>query len=233
MAIEVRRDVGRGFFVSLEKSLRSDEFLADKQSVRLFLEKANKEHDQQSRRRFDPESVFRHRVLYGKIDDFIAGWCRRREIRADPFKVFRYEGPERGPTQHETAIGPSLPYVQRAFDRLRESAPEIADGSAAVVKAPTRAISPAFRLQHPLPFGACGEVRFGGNRAELDRAIYLTAMHVATRGDVSRNWTYDCGVLIFYGLDRPRVLLGEPLWEEWPELQQRIWDSGRFWPILL
>ncbi|HYD46723.1 MAG TPA: hypothetical protein VEB21_00145 [Terriglobales bacterium] len=233
MAVEVRRDVGRGFFESLEKFLDGDEFLADRASVRLLLDKAEQEHQAQSRKRFDREATFRQRILYSKIDDFIAAWCRRRDVRADPFKVFRYGGSERGPTQHETAIGPSMPYIERAFERLKTAVPEIADCSAQVLKAPTKVIAPAFRLQHPLPFGACGEVKYGGDSNDLARAIYLTAMHVATRGDVSRNWSYDCGVLIFYGGARPRQLLGDSQWESWPETRRRIWDSGRLWPIVL
>lgn len=231
MAVEVRRDTGRGFFQALERALRADEFLQDRQCIRLLIEKAADEQRTQSRKRSDPEAAFR-RLVYTKLDDFVGEWCRKREIRADPLKVFRYEGAERGPTQHETAIGPSMPYITRAFERLSEALPEIPDCRKAVLKAPTKTISPAFRLQHPLPFGACGEVKYNGDRNDLDRAVYLTAMHVATRGDVSRGWSYDCGCLIFYGAARPRDLLAER-WEAWTDIQERIWQAGRLWPIVL
>jgi hypothetical protein len=88
------------------------------------------------------------------MDDAISAWCQRRELRTDPYNVLRYEGSERGPTQHETAIGPSLPVVHRAFDRLAQQVPLLPDCRAAVEKAGTKAIAPAFRLQAPLPFGA-------------------------------------------------------------------------------
>ena len=172
-------------------------------------------------------------LLYRRMDAVLDTWCRRREIRTEPFNVFRYGGAERGPTQHETAIGPSLPFVERAFDRLAAAVPEIVDSRRAVVKAGTKAIAPGFRLQHPLPFGAAGEVVYDGSRADLDRAIYQVAMYAATSGDPSRGWRYDCGLLVFYGADPPRPLLGEPLWEAWPEVQARVWESGRVWTILL
>jgi hypothetical protein len=102
-----------------------------------------------------------------------------------------------------------------------------------VAKAPTKAIAPAFRLQHPLPFGAVGEVKFAGTRKDLERGIYQVAMYAATGGDPSRSWRYDCGLLVFYGSEPPRVLLGDALREVWPEVHARVWQSGRVWVILL
>lgn len=233
MSVEVRRDTGRAFFQSLEKFLRADEFLSDKKSVALRIQKAAEEQSTGNRKRFDPDHAFRHKILYDRLDEFIADWCRRRDIKADPLKVFRYEGPERGPTQHEIAIGPSMAFVNRAFDRLVEAVPEIPDQRSAVAKAPTKAIAPAFRLQFPLPFGACGEVRYGGGHRELFKDIFNATQLAATRGDVSRGWTYDCGVLIFYGTERPRTTLGDELWENWPEIQMRIWQSARLWVMVL
>jgi hypothetical protein len=231
--VDARREAARGFFEFLERALNADEVLADKQCVRLILEKAQAEQAAQSRKRFDADAVFRSRLLYGKIDDAIAAWCRKREIRTDPYNVFRYEGPERGPTQHETAIGPSLPNVNRAFDRLAEAVPEIADCRTVVAKAGTKAITPTFRLQHPLPFGAAGEAKHGETRQDLERGIYLVTMYAATGGDPSRGWRYDCGLLILCGRERPRALLGDGLFEAWPEVHTRIWAAARVWVILL
>jgi hypothetical protein len=230
--VDAHREAASAFFEFLERELNADEVLADKQCVRLIIEKAEAEHAARSRSRFDPESVFRHKLLYSKMDEVIAAWCRKREIRADPFKVFRYEGPERGPTQHETGIGPSLPYVRRTFERLVEAVPEIADCSDAVIRAPDKAIAPAFRLQHPLPFGAVGETRYAGTRKDLERGIYQVAMYAATSGDPSRSWRYDCGLFLLYAPQRPRAVLGEALFEAWPEVHARIWQAGRVWVIL-
>ncbi len=231
--VDARREAARAFFEFLDRQLQADEVLADKQCVRRLLEKAQTEHAAQSRKRFDPENAFRDRLLYTKIDDVVTEWCRKRDIRTDAYTVFRYEGPERGPTQHETAIGPSLAYVHRAFERLAERVPELADCRAQVVKAPTKVIAPAFRLQHPLPFGAAGEVKFAGTRNDLERGIYQVAMYAASGGDPSRKWRYDCGGLVFYTMDRPRVFLGEELFERWPEVHARVWEAGRVWVILL
>jgi len=230
--VDARRESARAFFELLERELKTDEVLGDKQCVRLIIEKAQAEQAAKSRKRFDPEDAFRRKLLYGKIDDVLADWCHKREIRTDPYNVFRYEGPERGPTQHETAIGPSLPVVNRAFERLVEAVPEIADHSSAVVKAPNTAIAPAFRLQHPLPFGAAGEVKYASGRKDLERSIYQVAMYAATGGDASRGWRYDCGLLICYSRERPRTLLGDALFETWPEVQGRAWESARVWVIL-
>lgn len=231
--VDGRRQAARGFFEFLEGQLGADEVLADKQCVRLIIEKARDEHAGHSTKRFDAEATFRSKLLYGKMDDAIAAWCRRRELRADPYNVLRYEGRERGPTQHDTAIGPSLPMVHRAFDRLAERVPALPDCRAAVEKAATKAIAPAFRLQHPLPFGAAGEVKYGATRGDVERAIYLVAMYAATGGDPSRNWRYDCGVLVVYCLERPRAVLGEALFEHWPEVHAQVWEAGRVWVILL
>ncbi len=231
--VDARREAARAFFEFLEGQLAADEVLSDKHCVRLLIEKAQAEHARQVRKRFDPEDTFRRRLLYSRIDDAIATWCRKREIRTDPFNVFRYEGPERGPTQHETAIGPSLAYVQRAFERLAERVPEIADCSAQVARVPTKAIAPAFRLQHPLPFGAAGEVKYGGTRADLERGIYQVAMYAASTGDPSRNWRYDCGLLVCYPVERPRAVLGDELFAVWPEVRTRVWEAGRVWVLLL
>jgi hypothetical protein len=230
--VDTRREAARACFEFLEHELRADEVLADKQCVRLIIEKAQAEHAARSRKRFDPEDTFRRKILHGKMDDAIAAWCRKREIRTDPYNVFRYGGPERGPTQHETGLGPSMPYINRAFERLVESVPELADCSAAVAKAPTQAIAPAFRLQHPLPFGAAGEVQFDATRKSLERGIYQVAMYAATGGDPSRNWRYDCGLLVSYCLQRPRAVLGDALFDDWPEVHGRIWERGRVWVIL-
>jgi hypothetical protein len=231
--IDARREAARGFFEFLDGQLRADEVLADKQCVRLIIEKAQTEHAAHSRKRFDAEATFRSKLLYGKIDDVVAAWCRRREIRTDPYNVFRYEGPERGPTQHETAIGPSLGMVHRAFDRLTAHVPELSDCRVAVEKVGTKAIAPAFRFQHPLPFGAAGEVKCNAARGDVERGIYQVAMYFATSGDPSRSWRYDCGLLILYSIERPRVLLGDALFEVWPEVHTRVWDAGRVWVILL
>ena len=230
--VDARREAARAFFEFLERQLTADEVLADKQCVRLLLDKAQAEPAARSRKRFDIEDAFRRRLLYSRIDDAIAEWCRKRGIRTEPFNVFRYEGPERGPTQHETAIGPSLPYVQRAFERLAERVPEVSDCSAQVAKAPTKAIAPAFRLQHLLLFGAAGEVRYGARRADLARGIYQVAMYAASTDDPSRNWRYDCGVFLCYGLERPRSLLGDELFAVWSEVQTRVGEAGRVWVTL-
>jgi len=231
--VDARREAARGFFEFLAGVLTADEVLADKQCVRLIIDKAAAEHAANTRKRFDAEETFRRKLLYGKIDEALVSWCRRRDLRADPYAVFRFEGPERGPTQHETAIGPSLPMVRRAFDRLAERVPEIANCSEGVAKAPGKAIAPRIRLQPPLPFGAAGEVRYGSTQRDLAHGIYLTAMYAATGGDPSRGWRYDCGVLIFYGAERSRTFLGAPLFEAWPEVCARIWQAARVWIILL
>src|SRR2546427_813683 len=116
--VDARREAAHRFFEFLERELQADEVLADKHCVRLLVDKAEAEHRATSGKRFDREAAFRNKALYGKMDDALAAWCRKREIRTDPCSVFRYEGPERGPTQHQTAIGPSLPFVNRAFERL-------------------------------------------------------------------------------------------------------------------
>ena len=231
--VDAHREAARGFFTTLERELHADEVLGDKQCVRLILEKAHAAHAAQSRKRFDLNGAFRLKLLYPKIDEVLAAWCQRRELRTDPYNVFRYEGPERGPTQHESAIGLALPAVQRAFDRLAEKVPQIPDRRAAVLKAPTKALAPAFRLQHPLPFGAAGEVIYAGDRAALERGIYQVAMDAASGGDPARSWRYDCGVLVFYSQDRPRTVLGDALDDGWPEIHARLWETGRVWVILL
>jgi hypothetical protein len=229
--VDAHREAARAFFEFLERELAADETLTDKHCVRLIIDKAHAEHAAQSRKRFDPEEAFRRKLLYAKMDDAVAAWCRRREIRTDPYTVFRYEGPERGPTQHQTAIGPSLTFINRVFERLAAAVPEIANSGTAVVKAPSKAIAPAFRFQHPLPFGAAGETCLGGTRKDLDRGIYRVAMYAATGGDPSRSWRYDCGLFIFYSLEPLRTLLGADSSAEWPHIQTRIWESARVWVI--
>lgn len=231
--LDARRESARALFESLGAALAADEVVGDRRCVRMLVDKARAEHAGRTRARFDPATVFRQRILYDRIDAALAAWCRRRDIRTDPFNVFRFEGAERGPTQHETAIGPSLPFVERAFDRLAATVPELTDSRRAVMKAPTKAIAPGFRLQHPLPFGAAGEIVYDGKRTDLDRSVYRVAMYTATTGDPSRGWRYDGGLLIFYGDDPPRQLLGDTLWNEWPAVQERIWTAGRVWTILL
>ncbi|HVM96613.1 MAG TPA: hypothetical protein VMT89_09500 [Candidatus Acidoferrales bacterium] len=231
--LDPRRDSARSFFEALHRDLSRDEVLADKQCVRLVLDKAQKEQSTQSRRRFDVDAVFRSKVLFDRVDEAVAGWCRRRNIRTDPFNVFRYEGSERGPTQHEIAIGLARPAIERAFDRLTERAPEIADCRSQVFNQPTKALAPAFRFQHPLPFGAAGDLKYGGSRADFDRSVYRVAMYAATGGDTSRGWRYDCGLLIFYTIEGARAFLGNELHEGWPALHERLWEAGRVWTILL
>ena len=231
--VDTRREAARAFFEFLERELHADEVLADKQCVRLIIERAQAEHAAQSRKRFDPEAVFCDRILYGKIDDAVGAWCRKRDIRTDPYNVFRYGGSERGATQHETAIGPSLPTVHRVFERLSQGVPELTDCRALVARAPTKTIAPAFRLQHPLPFGAAGDVTYAGTRKDLGRVVYQTAMFAATGGGPSRSWRYDCGLLIFYPIERVRTVVGEELFDAWPAVHARIWDAGRVWVILL
>lgn len=231
MALNVRREAARGCFEALERGLAADEVLADKQCVSLILDKARSEHAAASRKRFDGEAVFRNKLVFPKIDEILAGWLRRREIKADPYKVFRYVGPERGPTQHETGIGPSLTTANRLFDRLIETAPEISDCRSKVLKSETSAIAPALRLQHPLPFGAAGECKYGDSRKDLDRAVCQTVLDAATGGDMSRGWRYDCGLLIFYSAGPRRDLLAGI--ENWDDLRMRIWEAARTWVILL
>jgi hypothetical protein len=231
--VDTRREAARAFFDFLERELRADDVLADKQCVRLIIEKAQAEQAAQSRKRFDPEAAFRSKILYGKIDDAITAWCQKRDLRTDAYSVFRYEGPERGPAQHDSALGLSLPAINRVLERLAAATPEVQNFRTAVVKEPTKAISPAFRLQSPLPFGAVGEVKYGCTRKDLERGMYQTATYAATGGDPSRNWRYDCGLFIGYAAQRPRALLGDELCERWPEIQARVWDVARVWAILL
>lgn len=233
MALSLRREAARSFFEALEKHLRADEVLADKTCVRLMLDKEAAAQAGLSRKRFDGERAFRQRFLFDRIDQFLEGWLRRREISADPFKVFRYEGPERGPTQHETAIGLSIANIERWHDRLAERVPELADCRSAVAKAKTAAIAPAMRFQYPLPFGAAGECKYGATRKDLERGVYQVAQEVATTGDAARSWTYDAGLLVLHTPGRVREMLGDELWDVWPEVQERIWDAGRVWVILL
>jgi hypothetical protein len=232
MAVDVRRETARGLFGTLERSLGEDEVLTDRRCVRMMLDKAEAEHRAKSRKRFDVAAAFRQRLLYTRIDDVLAAWCRRRDLRTDPYNVFRYEGAERGPTQHETAIGPSLVFVNRILDRLAEAVPEIPDCRKNVLKAATKAIAPTFRLQHPLPFGAAGDVQFGGGRRELERGIYRTAMYAATGGDASRGWRYDCGLFICHPEAEPRNVLGETF-AAWSDIRERVWHSARTWVILV
>ncbi|MBI3386380.1 MAG: hypothetical protein HY027_01445 [Deltaproteobacteria bacterium] len=88
-------------------------------------------------------------------------------------------------------------------------------------------------MQTPLPFGAVGEIVYSDDRAELTRGAYRVAMYAATGGDVSRGWRYDCGLLIYYASDRLRSMIGDELWEVWPEVQERLWESGRVWALAL
>jgi len=228
--LDLKRDAARAFFTSLDRSLTADEVLADKQCVQMILEKAGAEARAASRR-FNRDAAFR-KLIFGKIDDALVQWCGKREIRADPFMCFRYGGEERGPTQHETALGLAKPAIARTFERLREAAPELGDESS-VFKAPTKAPAPDFRLQAPLPFGAVGEVVYADQGTDLPRTIYRVAMYAATGGDVSRGWRYDCGLVIFYAAQRLRSVIGEDLWEDWPEVQGRVWEAVRVWAITL
>ena len=228
--LDVKRDAARAFFTVLERSLGADEVLADKQCVQMILAKGESEA-RAVRKRFGRDAVFR-KLVFGKIDDALMQWCSKREIRADPFMCFRYGGEERGPTQHETALGLAKPAIVRTFERLQEAAPELSDESG-VFKAPTKAPAPDFRLQSPLPFGAVGEVVYSDQGADLPRTIYRVAMYAATGGDVSRGWRYDCGVVIFYAAERLRSVIGEDLWQAWPDLQARVWEAARVWAITL
>jgi hypothetical protein len=228
-----RRVAAGSFFEALENALRADDVLADRRCVQMIVDKAQADRAVQSRKRFDPRATFCHKVLFDRMDDFIANWCRRRELHTDPYTVFRFEGRERGPTQHETGLGPSLPLIDRAFRRLAESVPEIPDVRAKVSKRADQTIAPALRFQHPLPFGAAGEVVYDGGRADLERGVYLVAMYAATGGDPSRGWRYDCGLLVLYAHDSPRDALGPDLWAVWPEVRERLWSAGRVWVILL
>lgn len=231
--VDARREAARAFFERLERALQADDVVTDRECVRRIIERAAAEQAATSRKRFDADDAFRHKLLYSKMDEVLAAWCRQREIRTEPFNVFRFEGRERGPTQHETAIGPSLPFVKRVFERLAESVPQLADRSAREMKAPTKAITPAFRLQHPLPFGAAGDAKYAGTLEDLERGIYRVAMYAATGGDPSRGWRYDCGLFICYGAEPPRALLGEPLCTAWEEVRASIWKIARVWTILL
>jgi len=228
--LDARRDAAHACFTFLERTLAADDVLADKQCVRMILDKAAAEASQQ-RKRFSREATFR-KLLYGKIDDALLAWCARRELRADPFMCFRYGGEERGPTQHEAAVGLAKPAIERTFERLREAAPELPDQSS-VFRAPTKAPAPDFRLQAPLPFGAVGEVRYSADGLDLARGVYRVAMYTATGGDVSRGWCYDCGLLLYYASDRLRSVIGDTLWQAWPEIQSRIWESTRVCALAL
>jgi hypothetical protein len=223
---DAKRETARACFVSMESQLANDEVLADKQCVSLIVDRAVSEA-RTARKRATAGPAFR-RLLYDKLDEALALWCRKREIRADPFMCFRYGGEDRGPTQHESALGLAKPAIERTFARLREAAPELPDESR-VFRSPTKAPSPDFRLQPPLPFGAVGEVVYGGSGADFARAVYRVAMYTATGGDVSRGWRYDCGLLIFYATERLRSALGEDLWETLPEVRGRVWEAARVW----
>jgi len=231
--LDPRREAARGLFESMEKQLSGDEVLSDRRCVQQILEKAASEQAKVMRKRFDAEGCFRTRLLFPRIDDVIAGWCARRNLKADPFKVFRYGGAERGPTQHQTANGPAMNMIARAFDRLAEQVPEVADCRKVIGPDATKAIAPAFRLQPPLPFGVAGEVTYGATRRDIDRGIYRAALYAATGGDASRGWRYDCALFLAYGEERIRNLLGDELWEKWPDVQERVWEAGRVWVILL
>jgi len=63
----------------------------------MIIDKAQAEHAAATRKRFDPGAIFRHRLVYDRMDAVLDTWCRRREIRTEPFNVFRYGGAERGP----------------------------------------------------------------------------------------------------------------------------------------
>ncbi len=228
--LDARRDAARAFFASLDRFLATDEVMSDKQCVKMILEKGATRFGA-ARQRFGRDAAFR-KLVFGKIDDALVEWCARRQMRADPFHCFRYGGDERGPTQHESALGLAKPAIERTFERLREAAPALGDESG-VFKSPTKAPAPDFRLQAPLPFGAVGEAVYSDQVAELRRGIYRVAMYAATGGDVSRGWRYDCGLLIFYGAQRLRSLMGENLWETWPDVQRRVWESVRVWAIAL
>jgi len=232
MAISIKRESARSLFQALEDLLRKDDVLADKNCVRMILEK-DEATPRPGKKRFDVDKVFCERILYDRIDEFLFGWLRRRDIKADPFKVFRYEGPERGPVQHQTAVGPSLGYIDLMHDRLVERVPEFPDCRKAVKRAANKAIAPTFRLQFPLPFGAAGEVKYGADLKALQHAVYESALFAGTGGDSSRGWSYDAALLIVYAAGRPRDLLGSELWEAWPDVRERIWDAARVWVILL
>lgn len=231
--LDPRREAARGLFEFLEKHLASDEVLSDRRCVQQILEKAASGQAKVMRKRFDAEACFRTRLLFPRIDDVVAAWCARRNLKTDPFKVFRYGGTERGPTQHETAIGPGMAMIGRAFDRLVEKVPEISDCRKQAGAEPNRAIAPAFRLQPPLPFGVAGEVTYGASRRDIDRGIYRAALYAASGGDPARGWRYDGALFLAYGKERTRDLLGVDLWERWPDVQERIWEAGRVWVILL
>ena len=128
--IDARREAARAFFEFLERQLSADEVLSDKHCVQLIVDKARAEHAAKSRKRFDPEDLFRRRLLFSRIDDVIAAWCRKREVRTEPFNVFRYEGPERGrhntkprsARRWSTSIAPGSG-LRSAYRRSRTAAP--------------------------------------------------------------------------------------------------------------
>lgn len=231
--LDPKRDAARAFFDTLEREIRNDETLGDKMCVKLILDKARDEQAARTKKRFDLEGGFRMRLLFNKIDDVLASWCRHREIKTDPLRVFRYEGSERGPTQHEIALGLSRGPIERVFERLRSDVPEISDHGQAVFKSPTRAIAPAFRFQFPLPFGAVGEAKYGGNRTDLDRLIYTVAMYAATGGDTARGWRYDAALLIFYTSERLKSIFDDAFIDAWPGIQERLWEAARTRVILV
>ena len=208
--------------------------LADKQCVRLIIEKAHAEQAAHSRKRFDAEATFRSKLLYGKMDDAIAAWCRRREIAHRPVQCLALRRPG---ARTDAARDRNRAVAADGAPGLRSpggAVPALPDCRTAVEKVGHQGDRTG--VPPPTPT-AVWRGRRGASTAppadDVERGIYQVAMYAATGGDPSRSWRYDCGLLIVYGLERPRAVLGEALFDAWPEVHAQVWDAARVWVILL
>ena len=131
---DAKRDAARRLFEQIERALGADATLGEKDEMRLMVRKAEEDHHSRSRKRFDADEFVRQRLIYPVIDDVVARWCRTHDLRADPFNCFKYKGAERGPTQHQTGIGPSERTVRHYFERIDEAAPILGGRGAEVLK---------------------------------------------------------------------------------------------------
>ena len=224
---DTKRDAARRLFDQVEAALRQDETLQDKDTLGRMIDKAEEGHRSRSRKRFDAQDHVRQRFIYPVVDSVLDTWCRKQGLRADPFNCFKYKGKERGPTQHETAIGPSENTVRHYFERIADASPLLGGEGAAVLKATTQAPAPDFRFQAPLPFGAAGDCVYSAEPGDLVRALHRTAMYVAVGGDLARGWRYDCGLVLFCASSRVHRALGEDLFDAWPDVCDSLWRSTR------
>jgi hypothetical protein len=86
MALNLRREAARAFFEAMERGLGSDEVLADKQCVALILDKAQRDHAAETRKRFDSEGAFRNKLLFPKIDEIVTDGAGAGKSRPIPTK---------------------------------------------------------------------------------------------------------------------------------------------------